>query len=100
MSSYVKFMKDILSKKRLQLGDFEFVALTEECNAILQKKLLPKLKDIISFTIPCTISNRFFPRALYDLDASTNLMPLSIYQQLDSAEAKPTMVMLQLQAKI
>ena len=38
MPSYVKFMKEILSKKR-RLEDFETVALTEECSAILQRKL-------------------------------------------------------------
>ena len=34
MPNYVKFLKKILSKKR-KLGDFETVALTEECSAIL-----------------------------------------------------------------
>ena len=34
MLSYVKFMKDILSKKR-RLSDFETLNLTEECSAIL-----------------------------------------------------------------
>ncbi|KAI4320883.1 hypothetical protein MLD38_034319 [Melastoma candidum] len=43
MSSYVKFMNDILSKK-IRLGEFETIALTEECNTILQQKLTPKLK--------------------------------------------------------
>ncbi|XP_062103987.1 uncharacterized protein LOC133815123 [Humulus lupulus] len=38
MPSYVKFMKDILSKKR-KMGEYEIVALTEECSAILQRKL-------------------------------------------------------------
>ena len=38
MPSYVKFMKDILSKKR-RLSDFKIVNLTEECSAILQRKL-------------------------------------------------------------
>ena len=38
MPSYVKFMKDILSQKR-RLADFETVNLTEECSAILQRKL-------------------------------------------------------------
>ena len=38
MPSYVKFMKDILSKNR-RLSDFEIVNLTEECSAILQRKL-------------------------------------------------------------
>lgn len=32
--SYVKFMKDILSKKR-KIGDYETVAFTKECIAIL-----------------------------------------------------------------
>ena len=54
MPSYVKFMKDILSQKR-RLADFETVNLTEECSAILQRKLPHKLKDPGSFTIPCTI---------------------------------------------
>ena len=38
MPSYVKFMKDILSQKR-RLADFDTVNLTEECSAILQRKL-------------------------------------------------------------
>ena len=38
MPSYVKFMKDILSQKR-RLEDFKTVNLTEECSAILQRKL-------------------------------------------------------------
>ena len=51
MPSYVKFMKDILSHKR-RLADFETVNFTEECSAILQRKLPRKLKDPGSFTIP------------------------------------------------
>ena len=38
MPNYVKFMKDILSKKR-RLSDFETVNLIKECSAILQRKL-------------------------------------------------------------
>ena len=56
MPGYVKFMKDFLSKKR-KLGDFETIALLEECSAILQQKLPLKLKDPGSFTIPCAIGN-------------------------------------------
>ena len=95
MPSYVKFMKDILSRKR-RLEEFETVALTEECSAILQKKLPPKLKDPGSFTIPCTIGNQYFGKALCDLGASVNLMPLSIFVKLGVGEVKPTSVRLQL----
>ena len=95
MPSYVKFMKDILSQKR-RLADFEIVNLTEECNAILQRKLPQKLKDPGSFTIPYTIGNAIFERALCDLGASINHMPLSIFKRLGLGEARPTTVTLQL----
>ena len=95
MPSYVKFMKDILSQKR-RLADFETVNLTEECSAILQRKLPQKLKDPGNFTIPCTIGNAIFERALCDLGASINLMPLSIFKRLGLGEARPTTVTLQL----
>ena len=89
MPSYVKFMKDILSHKR-RLADFETDNLTEECSVILQRKLPQKLKDPGSFTIPCTIGNAIFERALCDLGASINLMPLSIFRRLGLGEARPT----------
>ena len=95
MSGYVKFMKDILSKKR-RLSDFKIVNLTEECSAILQRKLPHKLKDPGSFTIPYTIGNSIFERDLCDLGASINLMLLSIFKRLGLGEARPTTVTLQL----
>ena len=88
-------MKDILLKKRIFLN-FETVNLTEACSAILQRKLPQKLKDPGSFTIPCTIRNSIFERALRDLGASINLMPLSIFKRLGLGEARPTTVTLQL----
>ncbi|PIN17626.1 DNA-directed DNA polymerase [Handroanthus impetiginosus] len=91
----VKFMKDIVSKKR-RLGDYEMVALTEEYSAIIQNKLPPKLKDPGSFTMPCTIGTHFSGRALCDLGASINLMPYSIYSTLGLGEAKNTSITLQL----
>ena len=95
MSRYVKFMKDILSKKR-KLGDYETVALFEECSAILQKKLPPKIKDLGSFTIPCAIGNSVFEKALCDLGARINLMLWSIFKNLKLGEARPNIVTLQL----
>ena len=62
MHSYVKFMKDILTNKR-KLSNYETVALSEKFNAILQRKLPPKLKDLGSFTIPCAIGNPIFEKA-------------------------------------
>ena len=98
MPSYVKFMKDILSKKR-RLSDFETVNLTKECSAILKRKFPHKLKDPGSFTIPYTIGNSIFERALCDLEDSINLMSLSIFRRLGLGEAHPTTVTLQLADK-
>ncbi|KAL5571985.1 hypothetical protein UlMin_021582 [Ulmus minor] len=95
MPNYVKFMKDILTKKR-RFGEFETVALTRECSAVLQNKLPPKLQDPGSFTIPCSIGNQYFGKALCDLGASINLMPMSIFKKLGIEEARPTIVSLQL----
>ncbi|XP_062075174.1 uncharacterized protein LOC133779200 [Humulus lupulus] len=75
MPNYVKFMKDILTRKR-RLGEFETVALTKESSSFLQNKQPPKMKDPGSFTIPCTIGNSYCSMALCDLGASINLMPI------------------------
>ncbi|KAJ7964045.1 DNA-directed DNA polymerase [Quillaja saponaria] len=97
MPTYVKFMKDFLSKK-YKIEDHKMVALTKECSAILQKKLPPKLKDPSSFSIPVSLGKSFSDRALYDLGASINLMPFLIFQKpgLKKGKIKPTKLTLQL----
>jgi len=74
MPSYAKFLKDILSNKR-KLQENVIVSLTEECSAILQNKLPPKLEDSRSVLIACTIGDVTISHALGDLKASVSLMP-------------------------
>ncbi|XP_041025441.1 uncharacterized protein LOC121265839 [Juglans microcarpa x Juglans regia] len=93
--AYTKFLKEIMSKKR-QLEDFETIALTEECSAIIQNMLPPKLRDPGSFSIPCTIGDVNFSKALCDLGASVSLMPLSLSRKLGLKELKPSAISLQL----
>ena len=57
MPSYVKFMKKILESKK-KLVEYGTITLTEECSAILQKKLPQKLQDPGSFATPFSIGNR------------------------------------------
>ncbi|KAK0575254.1 hypothetical protein LWI29_036038 [Acer saccharum] len=95
MPTYVRFLKELLSNKR-KLEEFEMVALTEECSAILQNKLPPKLKDPGKFTIPCTIGHVEFGSTLIDSGASINLMSYSVFKKLGMGEVKPTRVTLQL----
>ncbi|CAJ2656660.1 unnamed protein product [Trifolium pratense] len=95
MPVYAKFMKELLTKKRKPKED-ETVLLTEECSAILQRKLPQKKKDPGSFTIPCSIGNLHVGRALCDLGASINLMSLSMMKKIPGAIAKPTKMQLSL----
>ncbi|XP_061350336.1 uncharacterized protein LOC133295512 [Gastrolobium bilobum] len=66
MLNYAKFLKDLLSRKH-RLQECETVALTEECNAIIQKKFSPKLRDPRSFNIPIAIGNTNVGQTLCDL---------------------------------
>ncbi|XP_050156237.1 uncharacterized protein LOC126630147 [Malus sylvestris] len=95
MPNYAKFMKDIISKKR-KFSDHEKIQLTEECNAILQRKLPLKQKDRGSFKIPCIIGTNFFEKALCDLGSSINLLPLSVAKNIGIGEIKPTTISLQM----
>ncbi|XP_027338038.1 uncharacterized protein LOC113851969 [Abrus precatorius] len=74
----------------------KLVPLTKECSAILQRKLPQKLKDSGSFSIPCSIGNCTIGKALCDLGASINLMPLAIMKKLGIVKVKPTGITLQL----
>ncbi|XP_050919717.1 uncharacterized protein LOC127137290 [Lathyrus oleraceus] len=88
MPTYAKFMKDIISKKRTI--ETNSIILTETCSAILQGMKVPvKKKDRGSVTIPCTIGDRSFKKALIDLGASVSLMSLSIYKRLGIDEEIP-----------
>ena len=95
MPSYVKFIKKILVNKKY-FGEYETISLTEECSAILQNKLPPKLQDLSSFAIPFSIRNSLLGKSLCDLGASINLMPLSMFKRLNLGKAKPTTIMLQM----
>ena len=63
---------------------------------MLKSKILTKVKDPGSFTIPCAIGTRYAGKALCDLGANINLMPLSVFKQLGVGECRPTTVTLQL----
>ena len=65
-------------------------------SAIIQDTNITKYKDPGSPTIPCTIGNRSFERALLDLGSGVNLIPYSLYEELELGELRPTRITLQL----
>ncbi|XP_016173001.1 uncharacterized protein LOC107615454 [Arachis ipaensis] len=95
MSLYAKFLKEFMTKKR-NWGEKKTVVLTEECSAIIQKKLFQKIKDPGSFQIPCIIGDISIEKALCDLGASINLISLAMMKRMRIKEAKPTRMALQL----
>ncbi|KAK8715478.1 hypothetical protein V6N13_042812 [Hibiscus sabdariffa] len=96
MPNYAKFLKGMVSRQT-RIGEFETAAATEACLAMMHNKVPAKKTDPGSFTIPCSIGNNYSMKALYDLGASINLMPKSVFQKLGIGESKPTTVMLQLE---
>ena len=95
MPRYVKFLKDLLSNKK-KLKKISTATIGMGCSAILQNKLLKKLKDPGSFTIPCLIGDLPVEKASAGLGASINLMPYSLFKKLELREPKPTRMSLQL----
>ncbi|XP_010532321.1 PREDICTED: uncharacterized protein LOC104808342 [Tarenaya hassleriana] len=92
--SYTKYLKDILTKKRVI--EKETMALIVECSALIQHELPLKRSDPGSFSIPCKLGNISIDRALFDLGTDVNLLPLSIFKKLNVGELKPTRMILQL----
>ncbi|XP_075076720.1 uncharacterized protein LOC142163345 [Nicotiana tabacum] len=95
MPGYAKMMKDLISRK-FDFQDLSTVTLTQTCSAIVTKPMAQKMPDPGSFTIPCTIGSYAFAKALCDLGASINLMPLAVYTKLGIGRARLTSMLLQL----
>ena len=93
MPNYAKFLKDLITKKR-RWDDHETVPLTETCSSIIARRIPAKLKDPGSFTIPFIVDTSEFPRCLYNLGASINLLPLSVFRNLGLGDVKPTNISL------
>ena len=93
--TYAIFMKELLTKKR-RLKEQGIVELEAGCSAIIQKSLPQKYKDFESFSFPVTIGIFIVAKALPDLGASINLMPLSMLMKIGDVEILRTRMTLQL----
>uniref|UniRef100_A0A1S4C9E7 Uncharacterized protein n=1 Tax=Nicotiana tabacum TaxID=4097 RepID=A0A1S4C9E7_TOBAC len=93
MPGYAKMMKDLMSRK-FDFHDLATVTLTQTCSSVVTRPVAEKLSDPGKFTIPCTIGNFAFAKALCDLRASINLMPLVIYKRyvIEKKDSKPHLI--------
>ena len=90
MPAYSKFLKDILSKKRLvpdSILGVNSLSLPSICKTV-HKNLPEKLCDPGRFAITIGLGNCKY-LALIDLGASASLMPLSIWKQIQLGDLRP-----------
>nr|GEY64756.1 reverse transcriptase domain-containing protein [Tanacetum cinerariifolium] len=78
-----------------RMNELANTPLNENCSAVILKKLPEKLGDPEKFLIPCGFSE-LKCKALTDLGASINLMPLSIWKQLGLPDLILTQMTLEL----
>jgi len=93
MPLYAKFLKDMLTKKNRYIHS-DRIVVEGNCSAVIQHILPPKHKDPGVVTIPCSIGEVAVGKALIDLGASINLMPLSMCRRLGEIEIMPTRIIL------
>ncbi|GJV08809.1 reverse transcriptase domain-containing protein [Tanacetum coccineum] len=86
-------LKSLLSNKE-KLLELENTPLNENCSTVIHKKLPEKHGDPGKFLIPCGFSDKC--KALADLGASINLMPLSVWKKLGLPELISTRMTLEL----
>ncbi|GJU03822.1 reverse transcriptase domain-containing protein [Tanacetum coccineum] len=91
---YQKMLKSLLSNKE-KLIELANTPLNENCSAVILKKLPEKLGDPGKFLIPCGFS-KLKCKALADLGASINLMPLLVWKKLGLPELISTQMTLEL----
>nr|GEW02223.1 reverse transcriptase domain-containing protein [Tanacetum cinerariifolium] len=95
MPKFGPTIKSLLTNKD-KLFELARTPLNEHCSAVLLKKLLEKLGDPGKFLILCDFPGIDECLALADLDASINLMPLSVWNKYSLLELSPTCMTLEL----
>ncbi|GJU29167.1 reverse transcriptase domain-containing protein [Tanacetum coccineum] len=91
---YQKMLKSLLSNKE-KLIELANTPVSENCSAVILKKLPKKLGDPGKFLIPCGF-NELKCKALADLGVSINLIPLSVWKELGLPKLIPTQMTLEL----
>jgi len=92
---YAKFLKELCTNKRKLKGN-ERISVGQNLSVVFQKKLPPKCKDTVMFSVLYKIGNSRFDRCMLDLGASINVMPRSVYGSLNIGPVEQTNLVIQL----
>ncbi|GJZ13061.1 hypothetical protein Tco_0548291 [Tanacetum coccineum] len=89
MPKFNKWLSALLKNKDI-LEEIANTLVNVECSAIILNKVPKKLGDPNKFLIPCSLQDLVVCNSLANSEASINLLPLSIYEQLALGALKPT----------
>nr|GEZ19255.1 reverse transcriptase domain-containing protein [Tanacetum cinerariifolium] len=95
MPKFASTLKALMGNKE-KLSEMAQTPINEHCSTIILNKLPKKLGDPGKFLIPCEFLGIDECLALADLDASINLMPLSVWKGLSLPKLTPTCMTLEL----
>ncbi|GJS56752.1 reverse transcriptase domain-containing protein [Tanacetum coccineum] len=95
MPKFNKWLSSLLRNKE-KLEEIAITIVNAECSAIILNKVPEKLKDPAKFLIPCALQELDRTNALADSGASINLLPYSIYKQLELGALTSTRITLEL----
>ncbi|GJY98276.1 reverse transcriptase domain-containing protein [Tanacetum coccineum] len=95
MPKFSPMFRKLLNNKD-KIIELTKTSVNENCSAVILKKFPEKLGDPGRFLIPCDFSEMDECLALADLGASINLMPLSIWKELNLPDLTKTRMILEL----
>nr|GFA36251.1 reverse transcriptase domain-containing protein [Tanacetum cinerariifolium] len=95
MPKFGPSIKSLLTNKD-KLCELARTPLNEHYLVVLLKKFLEKLRDLGKFLIPCDFPGMAECLALADLDASINIMPMSVWNKLSLPDLSHTCMTLDL----
>ncbi|GJZ76462.1 reverse transcriptase domain-containing protein [Tanacetum coccineum] len=95
MPKFAPMFRKLLNDKD-KIIELTKTPVNENCSAVILKKFPEKLGDPGRFLIPCEFSEMNECLALADLDASINLMPLSIWKELSLPALTKTQMIFEL----
>ncbi|GJU22926.1 reverse transcriptase domain-containing protein [Tanacetum coccineum] len=95
MPKFAPMFRKLLNNKD-KIIDLIKTPVNENCSAVILKKFPEKLRDPGRFLIPCDFPEMDECLALADLGASINLMPLSIWKELNLPDLTKTRMILEL----
>ena len=95
MPPYAKFLKELCTTKRMtNVPKKAFLAYN--VSYIISRQIPSKYKDPRCPIISTVIGDQTIHKALFDLGASSNLLPYLVYERLELGELKPPRMILQL----